>query len=73
VNTHYAVISFPGDLGGEHPDPELRGHSPKLTLIAAGPEAFCWGALTRWTAQHPLRLWEAAEVVARDPSAVQVC
>jgi hypothetical protein len=66
-NTHYAVIVFGGDPASEHPDPELRGRGPSLDLIAAGPAEFCWEALARWTAEHPLRLWEEAEVLARDP------
>jgi len=71
VNTHFAVLYFGGDPAGEHPDPELNGHGPELSLIAAGPESFCWHALAEWTATHPLRLWETAEVVARDPSVVR--
>jgi len=71
VNTHYAVVAFSGDPAGEHPDPDLCGTSPSLTLIAAGPEQFCWDAVARWTATHPLRMWETAEVLARDPSAIQ--
>lgn len=70
ANTHYGVIEFSGDPASEHPDEELRGHAPSLTLIAAGPEDFCWDALARWTKTHPLRLWETAEVVARHPSVV---
>lgn len=66
MNTHYAVIAFSGDPVGEHPDPELNGHEPRLLLIACGPETFCWEALATWTAKQPLRMWEEAEVVARD-------
>jgi len=71
VNTHYAVVAFSGDPASEHPDPDLCGAEPSLTLIACGPEQFCWDAVTRWTAIHPLRMWEKAEVLARDPSAVR--
>jgi hypothetical protein len=71
VNTHYGVICFSGDPAGEHPDEELRGHAPKLELIASGPEQFCWDALARWTEKHPLRLWEDCEVLTRDPSVVR--
>lgn len=65
MNSHYAVVHFSGDPAGEHPDPELNGHGPSLALIASGPEQFCWDAVTDWTASHPLRLWETAEVLAR--------
>ena len=65
MNSHYAVIHFSGDPASEHPDAELRGQEPNLQLIGAGTEDFCWQALTRWTAGHPLRLWETAEVVTR--------
>lgn len=71
MNTHYAVIHFSGDPADEHPDDELRGQGPRLELIAAGDEEFCWGALARWTQTHPLRLWETAEVVSRCPSVVR--
>ena len=71
ANTHYAVLSFSGDPAGEHPDEELRGSSPHLQLIAAGPEDFCWQSLDAWTKKHPLRLWEDAEVLARHPSVVR--
>jgi hypothetical protein len=70
-NTHYGVIVFSGDPAGEHEDEALRGHSPSLTLIGCGPEQFCWEALARWTAKHPLRLWEEAEVLARHSSVVR--
>lgn len=72
MNTHYAVVAFSGDPAGEHPDEDLRGHGPSLTLVGCGPEAFCWQALAKWTERHPLRLWETAEVLARDPSVVRV-
>lgn len=65
MNTHYAVIFFPGDPACEHPDPELNGKHPDLHLIGAGDEEFCWKALHGWTDSHPLRLWEHAEVLAR--------
>jgi hypothetical protein len=65
VTTHYGVVYFSGDPYGEHPDRTLRGQAPSLTLIAAGPEQFCWTALGEWTAKHVLRQWETAEVVAR--------
>lgn len=71
-NTHYGVIEFSGDPAEEHPDEELRGRGPSLQLIAAGPEDFCWDALTKWTEAHPLRMWETAEVVERHPSVVRV-
>ena len=71
MNTHYALIAFSGDPAAEHDDPELNGHEPSLTFIAAGPEAFCWEALRDWTAKHPLREWETAEVVTRHPSVVR--
>jgi hypothetical protein len=71
VNTHYAVITFSGDPASEHPDEELHGAAPCLTFIASGPEKFCWDALFRWTAEHPLRMWEEAEVLARDPALVR--
>ncbi len=70
-NTHYAVLAFSGDPAGEHPDPDLRGQCPSLTLIASGPEDFCWNAVVRWTADHPLRMWEEAEVLERHPSVVR--
>lgn len=66
MNTHYAVIEFSGDLDNEHPDEELRGRAPRLELIAAGPEEHCWDALTKWTAKHPLQIWQTAEVLERD-------
>ena len=72
MNNHYAVIVFSGAPAGEHPDEELRGSGPRMELIAAGPEEFCWQALADWTAQHPLRMWEEAEVLARHPSVVRV-
>lgn len=65
MNTHYGLIHFSGDPAGEHPDPELNGSEPGLQLIAAGSEPFCWESLAAWTARHPLRMWEMAEVVAR--------
>ena len=70
-NTHYAVVTFSGDLASEHPDEELRGQSPHTQFIACGPEQFCWDALVNWTAQHGLRQWEEAEVLARDPAVVR--
>lgn len=70
MNTHYAVLHFSGDPAEEHPDEELRGQGPGLMLIAAGPEDFCWQALADWTKVHPLRMWETAEVVKRDPQMV---
>lgn len=71
MNTHYAAIHFSGDLDGDHADPELRDASPSLTLIAAGPEEFCWQALSAWTTTHPLREGETAEVLTRHLSVVQ--
>jgi hypothetical protein len=71
VNTHYAVLAFSGDPDGEHPDEELRGREPHLSLIASGDEDHCWAALARWTDSNPLRLWEDAEVVERHPSVVR--
>jgi hypothetical protein len=70
-NTHYAVIAFSGDPAGEHPDEDLRGQAPSLTFIASGPQLFCWRALVQWTTDHPLRQWEEAEVLARDPEIVR--
>jgi hypothetical protein len=67
ANSHYAIVVFGGDPGGEHPDPDLRGRGPQLTLIGSGPEEFCWSAIANWTSRHPLRQWEHAEVVARTP------
>jgi hypothetical protein len=69
--THYAVLAFSGDPDGEHPNPELNGTGPSLTLIAAGPEDFCWEQLANWTAKHPLCMWEDAEVLERHPSVVR--
>lgn len=71
-NTHYAVIVFGGDLDNDHPDETLRGYGPQMTLIAAGPEQYCWDALERWTAEHELQRDETAEVVKRDPSVVRL-
>lgn len=71
MNTHYGVLAFSGDPVGEHPDPELNGSGPSLTLIASGDEDFCWRALDAWTAKHPLRLWEDAEVLERHQSVVR--
>jgi len=65
MNTHYGVVVFSGDPGSEHPDGDLRGHAPQITLIACGDETFCWGSLAGWTARNPLRLWETAEVLTR--------
>lgn len=70
MNTHYAVIAFGGDFDNDHPDPDLRGQAPSLTLIGAGPEEFCWDTLRRWTMTHPLRRDEMAEVLSRDPQVV---
>jgi hypothetical protein len=64
-NTHYAVLVYAGDFDDDH-----DGKGPEMTLIAAGPEQFCWDAITRWTAAHALRPFESAEVVARDPQVV---
>jgi len=71
MNTHYAAIVFSGDPAGEHEDEELRGHAPSLTLLASGPEEFCWESARRWTARHPLRTWEEVEVLTRHPSVVR--
>ena len=70
MNTHYGVIAFSGDPANEHENVALRGSSPSLMLIACGPEQFCWDSLAAWTAKHPLRLWEEAEVLTRHPSMV---
>ena len=70
ANTHYAIVVFGGDPGGEHPDPELRGCGPQLTLIGSGSEEFCWSAITDWTSNHPLRQSEHAEVVAQSPQMI---
>lgn len=71
MNTHYAVITFSGDLDETHPDEALRGQGPSMEFIAVGPEDFCWDALAEWTAKHPLLLWQEAEVLARHPSVVR--
>lgn len=71
MNTHYAVVTFSGDPCDEHPDEELRGQPPSMQFIACGPEQFCWDALASWTVEHPLRMWEEAEVLARDPEIVR--
>lgn len=71
MNSHYGVIMFSGDPDEEHPDEELRGHGPFVELIVCGPEDFCWDALARYTAEHPLRMWEECEVLARDPALVR--
>jgi len=71
MNSHYGVIMFGGDPAEEHDDPDLRGHGPSMEFICAGPEQFCWDSLAAWTAKHPLRLWEEAEVLTRDPSVVR--
>lgn len=71
MNTHYAVVTFSGDPAGEHPDADLRGRAPHLDFIACGSEDFCWDALAKWTAKHPLRMWEDAEVLHRDPVLVR--
>jgi hypothetical protein len=70
MNSHYAVVVFEGDPGGEHPDAELRGHGPRLTLIGSGSADFCWAVIASWTGRHPLRQWEHAEVVARSPEMI---
>lgn len=66
--SHYGVIVFSGDPACEHPDEELYGKEPSLTFIAQGSEDFCWEHLARWTANHPLRMWEDCEVLARTRS-----
>lgn len=71
MNTHYGVLVFSGDPAEEHPDQDLRGQPPLMTRIACGPEEFCWAALEAWTAKHPLRMWEDAEVLTRHPSVVR--
>lgn len=71
TNTHYAVIVFGGDPGSEHPDEDLRGSAPSIFLLGCGPEDFCWGSAARWTAKHPLRMWEEVEIVRRHPSVVR--
>lgn len=70
MNTHYGVIVFGGDFDRDHPDPELQGEAPRMEMIACGPAEHCWDALRDWTAKHPLRRDEHAEVLARDPDAV---
>lgn len=70
-NTHYGVIVFSGDPAGEHPDVDLCGTGPSALFVACGPEAFCWEALVAWTAENPLRLWEEAEVLTRNPALVE--
>lgn len=71
MNTCYGVIVFSGDPASEHPDPALRGLPPSLSLIASGPERFCWDALDEWTERHPLTQWQRAEVLTRDLSVVR--
>ena len=71
MNTHYAALVFGGDFDGDHPDEELRGRGPDLSLIACGDEEFCWRAAARWTKDHPLRRDEAVEVLARDLDVVR--
>lgn len=71
MNTHYALITFTGDYDNNHPDEALRGTSPNVEQIAVGPEDFCWDALIKWTATHPLQRGQEAEVVARDPIVVE--
>jgi hypothetical protein len=68
--THYAVVVFGGDPAGEHPDPDLRGRGPQLTLLGCGSADFCWSAIADWTSKHPLRPCEHAEVVARSPELI---
>lgn len=72
MNTHYAVRVFSGDPDGDHEDEELRGRGPTMTFVACGPEDACWTALARDTEARPLRKWEEAEVLARDPALVRV-
>lgn len=69
--THYAVIVFSGDPGCEHDADDLREAPPSLEFIAQGSEDFCWQSLATWTENHPLRMWEEAEVLARDPALVR--
>lgn len=71
MNTHYALISFSGDFGNDHPDPTLRGCGPSVSLIAVGTEDFCLQALAEWTKKHPLQRDQEAEIVRRDPSKVK--
>lgn len=70
-NTHYALLVFGGDYDGDHPDLDLRGAGPAVTLLAAGPEDFCWESAAEHARRHPLRRDEAVEVVARHPSTVR--
>ena len=72
MNTHYAVIVFSGDPGAEHPSSELRGSGPSLTLLACGPEEFCWDRARLWTESHGLQTWETVEVLARHPSVMHL-
>lgn len=69
--THYGVVTFEGDPAAEHEDSDLRGQPTVMTLIASGSEEFCWAALAKWTAEHPLREWEQVEVLARHPWVVR--
>jgi hypothetical protein len=71
ANTHYAVVVFSGDPASEHPEEDLRGGAPSLSLVACGSESFCWESIARWTTDHPLRLWEDVEILARDPLRVE--
>lgn len=63
--SHFAVVYFCGDPTGEHPEVDLAGHEPSLTIIACGPEQFCWDALYAWTSRNTLRDGETAEVLQR--------
>jgi hypothetical protein len=48
-NTHRAVIE--------------TSVPPSLELVGAGPKEFCWEALERWTALHPLQEFQTALVL----------
>lgn len=68
MHTHFAAVYFDGDLSDDgHPDPELTGHGPQLTLVGVGDEESCRRALARWIETHPLREGEHAEVLTREP------
>lgn len=68
MHTHFAAVYFDGDLSDDgHPDPELTGRGPMLTLVGVGDEESCRRALGAWIETHPLREGEHAEVLTRGP------
>ena len=68
MHTHFAAVYFDGDLSDDgHPDPELTGRGPMLTLVGVGDEEFCRRSIEVWVQAHPLRDGESAEVLERLP------